>query len=559
MSELLEASPGAVDQGDDLPGVPDSHSVRSASGTGYGTGPEEFADPDTVEELRQKYRGLSKKSLYFLAKAVLGYRDITVRTHWEYAKFIQDLRNKRTIDLLPRGTFKTSVGTIAFCIWLLINNPNLFILIVSQTAGLAERMLLEIEAHLDGSNAMMNWLFPELIRPNLRYQPWSSEKMTVPNRTVLSGTPSIMALGVGGKAESLHFHVIIKDDLIGRAAMTSTLVMQEAIAWDDFSEPLFVSPSQDIERVHGTRWAINDLYSYKLTDPHYKQFIRQAIDEEGNLFFPERVTAEFLRELRDRNYLSFMSQYQNNPLSPENLDFRKEWLVMYQLGYDNDKDEYFCHVDGVDFWVSDMTVHLIVDPASSGDLDMNIGEALKRGRVVKANNAVVILGAHPSGRWFILDIWAGRGQGINPELQVAEKMLEMVLRWRGYVRKGWVEAFGAEGGLITVFNMLCKDRNYSFPMEKIPRGQKKAKPIRIRSLIGPVAGSGNLCCRPTHDQFILEFSEFPQSLTFDTLDAVAWGLNQIPKPLNSARREAAREEKVKQKERRRRSIGNAGY
>lgn len=559
MPEVLDRDAGTDNSRADVQELQGDNSLQGGNYIADGEGSDSAASAEVIEEIRQKYRKLAQKSLYFLCKAVLGYKDLTLHTHWEYAKFIQDLSNRRTLDLMPRSTFKTSIGTIGFVLWLLINNPNLLMLLVNQTAGNAERMLLEIEAHLDGSNPMMVWLFPEMIRPHAKYQPWSSSRMTVPNRTILSGTPSVMAIGVGGKAESLHFHVILKDDLIGRAAMQSNLVMQDAIAWNDFSEALFINPTTDIERIHGTRWGLDDLYSLLIDDPHYEKFLRKAILDDGTLFFPERLGYETLRKIRDNNFLVFMSQYQNDPVASENLDFKKDWLVYYQMGHDNETDEYFCRIDEQDFWVKDMVVHLIVDPASSGDLDMDIGKALKRGRLVKANNAVVVVGAHPSGRWFILDLWTGRGKGENPELQVAEKILEMAMRWRGYVRKGWVEAFGAEGALITVFNMLCKDRNYHFLLEKIPRGQKKAKPVRIRSAIGPVAGSGLLCVRSMQDQFVLEYSQFPQSTTFDTLDAVTWALLQIPKPRSIVKGKAMKEEKVRAKRLRLRSIGRSGY
>jgi hypothetical protein len=460
---------------------------------------------------------------------------------------------------MPRSTFKTSIGTIGFVIWLLLHNPDLFILLANQTAGNAERMLLEIEAHLDGSNPIFAWLFPEYIRPHQRWQPWSSQKMTVPCRTVVSGTPSVMTIGVGGKAESLHFHVIIKDDLIGRAAMMSRLEMQDAIAWNDYSESLFVNPSTDFERIHGTRWAIDDLYGLLINDPNYETFIRKAVNDDGSLFFPERLDHETLRKIRENNFLVFMSQYQNDPTSPENLDFRKEWLRYYQMGLDRNSGEYFCRLDDQDFYISDMTVMMFIDPASSGDVELRSVESMKHGRVHKANNAIAILGAHPSGRWFLLDMWTGRGIGINPELQIAEKILEMAQRWNGYVRKGYVEAFGAEGGLITVFNMLCRDRQYRFLLEKIPRGNVRAKPVRIRGAIGPIAGAGLLCVRDIHDQFILEFSQFPQSSTFDTLDAVAWGILTIPKPHTTQEKKANAEEFVRQKRMRLKHVSRAGY
>lgn len=549
--------------GDEVQPVSEVHSVclsdLTASSEYPGDGPDDAAPADSVEELRQRLRALCKKNLYFLCKAILGYADMTMHTHWKFSKFIQDLDNKRTVDLLPRGCFKTSIGTIGFAIWLLINNPNLFILIANQTAGNAQTMLEEIEAHLDGTNPLMAWLFPEMIKPGPRWKPWSSNRMTVPNRTVVSGTASVSTIGVGGKPESKHHHVIIKDDLIGRKAMMSQLEMMEAIAWNDYSESLFVDSGKGIERMHGTRWSLSDLYNIILEDPKYETFIRQAVDPHGELFFPERLSHETLRRIRENNYFVFMSQYQNDPSSPENLDFNKAWLRKYLMRRQENDRELYCEMDGRKFWVKDMEVGMLIDPASSGDVEFDIARALARGRAHKANNCIMIVGAHPSGYWFILDVWTGRGKGENPELQIAKKMFEMALRWKGYVYRGFLECYGAEGGLLTVYNMLCDERNYHLTIEKIPRGVQKSKLVRIRGNIGTIAGNQQLCCRDIHDQFILEFSQFPQSYTFDTLDALSWAIVCIRHPPTEVQVAAVQESTAKHKRMRLRYIGSSGY
>jgi len=521
--------------------------------------PDDIADPGVIEQLRLKYRALAKRSLYFLAKAVLGFKDMTLFTHWEYCKFIQDLRNRREIDLLPRGCFKTSIGTIAFVIWLLINNPNYLILIANQSAGNAYRMLNEIEEHLDGRNAMMRWLFPEMIKPQARWEPWSNEHMTIPCRDIISGTPSVTACGVGKKIESWHFNVIIKDDLIGRKAMYSQLEMDEAISWNDYTDALFIDGERDLERTHGTRWKLNDLYRIMLDDPRYATFIRQAMEDDGTLFFPERLSANYLRQLRERNFLVFMSQYQNNPVSKENLDFDLNALRFYQLALNQKDDERFCEIDGGKFWVKDMSVGLFIDSASSGDVEMNAQQAMRRSVIRKANNAVLIVGLHPSGRYFLLDYWVGRGQGKNPELQLSEHILELAMRWSGYMKQGWLEAFGAEGAIITVFNMLCKERKFAFRIDKLPRGGVKSKQVRIRGAIGQAAGLGLLTVRKTHDVFIAEYTNYPESLTVDTLDAMTWAILTLKRPRPLVEEEYQKEQKEKFKERRLRMIGNAGY
>lgn len=545
MPELLDAVT-SDDERSELQGVWDSDTLQGNDGT------------EVREEARQRYRELAKKSLYFLCKAVLGYTDITKRTHKPYADFIQDLSNRKTLDLMPRGVFKTTIGTIGFGIWYLLNYPDHFILLANQKAGNAERMLLEIESHLDGGNPMMNWLFPEFIKPNARYRPWSSGEMTVPCRTVNSGTPSIMTIGVGGKAESLHFHVIINDDLIGRRAMESSLEMADAIAWHDYSESLFVTPKRGIERVHGTRWSLDDLYNVLLESGKYATFIRQAIDPKtGELFFPEWLDEETLRSIRENNFAHYMSQYMNDPSNPEALDFRSDWLRRYKLLPSKDYGPY-CELDGYHYYAKDMDIRLFVDPAASGDVDQRLSEQMKRGRAKKANNALGVVGLHGSGMYFLLDLWVGRAKGDNPELEIAKQMFSMFMKWRGYCSRGYVESYGAQRALITVFNMVCQQQSLRFPMEEIGRGNVKAKTVRIRSYVGPVAQNGNLSVRPIHDMFVHEFGRFPQSDTFDTLDMMAWAVHTLRKPASAVDETMLKKQNKKAKQKLKR-LSVAGY
>jgi hypothetical protein len=507
--------------------------------------------------LRAAYRELAQKSLYFFAKAVCGYRDLTLRTHYEFASFVQDTSNRFILTLFPRGCFKTSIGTKAFAPWYLINHPDHSILIANQVARNAELMLNEIEQFLDGGNVMFNWLFPEFIKPGDRWKPWSTEMMTIPCGKPMGG-PSIMTIGVGGRAESLHFHVIINDDLIGEKAMESDREMVDVIAWHDYSTSLFVSPATGIERVYGTRWDLSDLYSVLLEDPKYKVMIREAQNEEtGEAFFPEFLPIETLREIRERNYAYYMSQYMNNPANPEMLDFRPGWLKRYLMV--KTKEGPSCEAEGAKCYVKDMNLALLVDPAGSGDIERRVADDLKRGRARKSNNAVEVWGLHGSNRYFLLDLWAGRGVGENPELEVATKMLEMVKRWRGYLFRGYVESYGAQRGLITVFNMLSRGEGLFFTLEEIPRGQQQAKKVRIRTYLGPPAQNGQVFCRNSHDQFIYEWGKYPQSDLFDCLDAAAWAFHILRPPPTAVDDAIAKRRTEQKRQERLRVIGRAGY
>lgn len=486
------------------------------------------SDLSADAELQRAYRDLGKRSLYFWTKAILGYPDLTTRTHLPYCNFLQDLRNQHTLDLMPRGTFKTTCGTIGFGTWYPVNvNINHWILVANQTELNAERMLIEMEGHFDGSNPVVNWLYPQHIKPGDRWKPWSGKMMTLPGRSVISGTPTIMTMGVGARAESWHFHVIIRDDLVGSKAMASEREMLGAIAWHDYSTSLFVSPQTGISRDHGTRWDLGDLYAVLLKDPKYRYYIRAAKDPvTGELLFPELLDEEMLREIRERNFALYMSQYMNDPENPDVLEFKKAWLNQYWL-IKTDRGP-ACKLGDKLYYVCDMHVVMAVDPAASGDLEVNFGQIAKTGRAKKSNNAIVLWGLHPSGYYFLLDSWAGRAVGDSPELQVCEQMYNMCRAWDGYFSKIYVEAYGAHGQLITLFKQFARQQGKEYPIEDIARGIQKAKVVRIRTALGGPGANKQVCVRPSHDNFIYEFSRFPQDLyAMDTLDATTWAFTKL--------------------------------
>src|SRR6476659_3032760 len=58
----------------------------------------------------------------------------------------------------------------------------------------------------------------------------------------------------------------------------------------------------------------------------------EAVREDGSLFFPERLTHEFLEEARRKmgTYL-FSNQYLNQIFPAEDQKFRKSWLKYYTV------------------------------------------------------------------------------------------------------------------------------------------------------------------------------------------------------------------------------------
>jgi hypothetical protein len=260
--------------------------------------------------------------------------------------------------------------------------------------------------------------------------------------------------------------------------------------------------------------------------------------------------------MKATNYQVFVHQYQNDPSGSAALEFKMEWLRYYRLSLVNDQPA--CVVNDKTYFVSEMDVIISVDPAASGDEETQAAKALKTGRAVLAKNAIGVLGMAGDGKVFLLDVWAGRKAGENPERQCAMEILKMCRKWRGYFRTVVIESYGAQGAFITIFNMLCSQYNERYPVEPTPKGMQKAKNVRIRTILGSVAQNGNLYIRYCHDAFEDEFKSFPQG-TKDILDMATWAVYTMSKPESDAQEERHQQELNEVLATRFKSIGRGGY
>ena len=145
-----------------------------------------------------------QRSLFVLATVCLGYKDVNPPTH---RSIIAALENPITRKLIcvPRGSLKSSLGCVAFPIWLLLNNPNLRILIDSELFTNSATFLREIRAHLQ--NPIMTSIFGEF-----KSKIWNESEIVINQRTHPYKEASITVGGVGTTKVGQHFDVIIGDD-----------------------------------------------------------------------------------------------------------------------------------------------------------------------------------------------------------------------------------------------------------------------------------------------------------------------------------------------------------
>jgi hypothetical protein len=295
-------------------------------------------DTRYIAELRAKAEG----SLYVFAKGVLRRDYLTPSLHRPVCTWLQHQPPRRKLLLLPREHAKTSIVSHALPLHLIIQ-PRSGGLYFQDRAGTELRILMAGEAERRAcdnlrvvqtvmeANQTFRGFWPHVCwdNPQQQSKKWNEKECIIPRETAYAD-PTFRAIGVGGAITGARHDVHIKDDLISVEAANSAVVMEGAIHWDTTSQAL-LDGEQALEFIIGTRWAVYDLYAYRIdSDPHLAS-MRRSVVEEGHAIWPERFTPERISELRKRFGTLFPLLYMNEAADPELVDFLDEDLRTYTI------------------------------------------------------------------------------------------------------------------------------------------------------------------------------------------------------------------------------------
>lgn len=273
-------------------------------------------------------------SFFDFTKHILGYDRLT-SVHEEWAKEV-DTTDRRKLFLKPRGTYKSTIYTVAYPLWKLINNPNERILIANATSENAEAFLREITTHLLRNDRFIS-LFGKLIESHTA----KVSSITLKSRTSFNKEPSISTIGVLGTLVSAHYSTIICDDLANDKDRESESIREKKKKWlQDLISVL--DPDGEIIVV-GTRWHYNDLYKFIIEDLNSKLKPEERwnisiescyLEDEKTPRFPSILSEEILERLKiEKGPLEFSSQYVNKPLPQEaQIFFEDDFKTFEYLG-----------------------------------------------------------------------------------------------------------------------------------------------------------------------------------------------------------------------------------
>ena len=432
------------------------------------------------------------------------YRKLTVKNSIpaEHVKDVSDILmnitlNKNYPDRLcvsqPPRTAKSSLITLSYPFWLILNNPDTNIVIVNNTQTLAENFGIRLrQLFID---------YKELLQMNnIRLSDTKHSNSFFMFET-LDGKlydGSIKLMGTGGTLTGQDVDILICDDLVKGFSDCTPTLLDKKIEWFKSIILQRLEPHSKLI-ILGTRWASNDIIGYlEKTQPDDYKFIKlQAIREDNTCIGNNRYTVEFfkdrMREIGDR---LFQALYQQKPLD-ETGDF-----------FNTDKLQFISHDE-----LQQYTITGTVRSYDCAYSDDSKGETNDR-------TASVLMSTTTSGHYIIREVTAGRyGDRLFPIIQSTARIdtpnIPIIIET------------GTSGGASQALFEVYKQRltGYNVKQSK-PIHSKVDRAFRFKEAI--LDNKIIICLEDTpRGELLTEMKGFPFMKRDDIIDATSHAFNYL--------------------------------
>lgn len=215
---------------------------------------------------KQMLKDLFLSDFFLFAKHGLGYKDLEWDVHGETVKTLESQAKKKLI-VMPRGSFKSTLGSVSYPIWRLLRDPNLTILLDSELYTNSKNLLREIKGHLSSSR------FVEIFG-NLSGSKWDEGEIILANRTRNRKEASITVGGIGTTKVGQHYDLIIGDDYNSASNSDSPEKCQKVI--DHFKYNLNILNPNGEYLLIGTRYAELDVIGYVLSNVLEEKYLAEG-------------------------------------------------------------------------------------------------------------------------------------------------------------------------------------------------------------------------------------------------------------------------------------------
>lgn len=240
---------------------------------------------------------------------------------------------KSKMALWPRGSFKSQVFTIGQVAWLIARDPNVRILICSETARQAQKFVGEVMKSIDSQ-----WFKDRFgVHKGKQWKEGSGVFVSALRTRQGVKDPTLAAAGVGEVQTGAHWDFVIMDDVCSQEN-TKTPESIESL-WNWFGEVQSqLDPGAKLF-VIGTLHHYADIYCKIMKDEAIAKtfeiskhawcdpIVDPLGDEPTELFFPKRLTRSFVglkkKTQTPRLYACF---YENRPQTGDDQIFKADYF-----------------------------------------------------------------------------------------------------------------------------------------------------------------------------------------------------------------------------------------
>lgn len=456
---------------------------------------------DDLERQRLEARTRGLRSTYYFGRFFCGFEDLDPDLHGAMARWVQR-ESRFKLGIAPRGHLKSSVWTVADVLRRATADPEMKQLIVNETR---ENIIKWIGFMQDTVlSESYRWCFPEVI-PDPRSVRWNQTQLEL-RRVHPQVEPSIEGIGVGGASTSNHYHRIVNDDLVGKAARESPSDMTRAIDQYKLSNSLLVDPSKNSICTWGTRWGPHDLIDWLQKNTIGLDVLHlKVVKPNGDPLWPTRFPPSEIQRIRaEQGSEMFHLQYMNEALGEGVSEFDPKWLHHWRQGRDASEIILESPRGARVVSLDDMTIFQATDtglsPESKDARSANIVVGLVPGMTEEDPFDIVLLEQRA--------MKSAPTKTISDALEVYDALQP--------------SAWGIEavGGHQFAFHWIM-ERRQTARLAKFKTDTHKSKMTRIREF-GPYFSQGRFYVHRAHFDFMDEYVAFPNGRTVDLLDALAY-------------------------------------
>jgi len=490
------------------------------------------------ESLRRRYR----LSLLEFCRDVLGYPDLDPEVHGDICHMLEEeywglgrhpagqTISRKLGVLAPRLSFKSTITSIAYPIWILIQDdphpvghylnpvdpwspPPSFngrkgydqrILLASETEDNPIGWAATIRNHLE-KNQKLRDLFGDLAPERRGSMLWTKWQFNIAWRQDLSRKEANLTVGsLMGAIVGSHYDIAICDDIVTENTVATDDAIQGTIDWHKGMLPVLEHNS--LHLYVGTRWHHYDLYGYLMEEERggwlwYIESAERTEDEiaagKARYWFPRKLGPERLRQLRDDlGPYKYSCLYLNSPARGGDAAFKEEYFT----------DAFFDLPAGQELlaFLSDKTICTTIDPAISKD---------KRA----CYRVVTTWAWDHRGHGYCLDLYYDRQSAPAEWLREAYRQFS-----------AWNPIYSGLEQIDTyrfTTDVLSQELGlYPNWVELSPGGRRKDP--RIHALI-PFASTGKLHLQRHHRALVDEAIRWPTGRYRDALDCTAYQLDLV--------------------------------